>query len=271
MLGNPRWIYAILKRNLGLFSWPALLPQLVVAARHLRWCICRVGRATGRSPGELCWLCWPAPPARRWAHSSLAAPPPPLRPSSSCSCHYAPLSASGEEKQWHFRHITNLEKLFFSSRTPGQRKHIQTFLSPQRFFYYYYLWLRLEKTSTVSHCQGCSARHSGNSAAVEIVLYSVNIFPSAIFFLSPALFRGPSLYPLDRSTQAPVLRWLYPSLPPLPPPPILSFLSGYPVIAEAQCDPGLNTHPTQTLHPHVCPRGFCDWQGQHYNNIIMKK
>lgn len=44
--------------------------------------------------------------------------------------------------------------------------------------------------------------------------------------------------------------------PPPPPPPILSFLSGYPVIAEAQCDPGLNTHPTQTLHPHTCPPGF---------------
>lgn len=124
---------------------------------------------------------------------------------------------------------------------------------------------------SVSHCQGRGAHPGGNSVAVEIVLNSVNIFPPAIFFLSPALFRGPSLYPLDRSTQAPVLRWLYPSLPPLPPPPILSFLSGYPVIAEAQCDPGLNTHPTQTLHPHACPYSLCDWQGKHYQKVKKKK
>lgn len=36
------------------------------------------------------------------------------------------------------------------------------------------------------------------------------------------------------------------------PPPILSFLSGYPVIAKAQCDPGPYTHPIHVnTHIHV--------------------
>lgn len=102
-----------------------------------------------------------------------------------------------------------------------------------------------------------------NSEATEVALNSINIFPlarhghwlSLSYHPLSSLSISLSTWPVHMSQST-----LSPSLPPLPPPPILSFLSGYPVIAEAQCDPGLNTHPTQTLHPHTCPTGLCEGQ-----------
>lgn len=152
MLRKPR-IYAAPECNLGL-SWPALLLQLgVVAARHLRWCICPVGRATGRSPGEPCWLCWPAPPARHWARSSRAAPPPPLRPSFSCFCHYAPLSE--RRKAGTFRHIPSAKKKpFFSPHNAYKEVSESASKTPPSTpptFFFVNLWLRFVKTSSGAH------------------------------------------------------------------------------------------------------------------------
>lgn len=65
--------------------------QLCAKKKDSLWCIFLVGTETGRSLGELCWLCWPAPPVLHLVRSSRAAPLPPSRPSSFCSCRYAPL------------------------------------------------------------------------------------------------------------------------------------------------------------------------------------